>query len=146
MFITKDDIHTKIMPHELDSIIGLDNEIVLHAISSAISEIRGYLIGRYDTEAIFSKTGNNRHALLVSFACDIAVYEIVAIALPGQDLEDRRARYKRAIDWLKQLAAGIIQADLPLADGNGSTGENGTDINNRGPFAFSSQNKRRNSF
>ncbi len=145
MFIKKEDIHNKITQHELDSIIGLDNEIVLHAISSAISEMRGYLIGRYDTEAIFSKTGNNRHALLVSFACDIAVYEIVAIALPGQDLEDRRMRYKRAIDWLKQLAAGVIQADLPLLGNNNGT-EGNTDINARGPFGFSSQKKRRNNF
>ena len=138
MFINKADIEKKIMAHELASITNEDDTIIDHSISAAIAEMKGYLKGRYDVEAIFSAADEERMPLLVGFACDISIYEIISLALPGQDLEDRRARYKRAIDWLKQLAKGEIEADLPkLEDEEGNT---------ESPFGFSSQKKRINSW
>lgn len=138
MFIEKSDLEKKMMAHEITGITNDDEDLINHAISSAITEMKGYLKGRYDVAAIFAATGDDRSPLMVSFACDVAIYELVSLALPGQDLEDRRARYKRAIDWLKQLAHGDIQADLPLlADTEGIT---------EGPFAFASQTKRNNSW
>jgi len=138
MFINKADLEKKIMAHELASITNGDDTIIDHSISAAIAEMKGYLKGRYDVEAIFSAADEERMPLLVGFACDISIYEIISLALPGQDLEDRRARYKRAIDWLKQLAKGEIEADLPkLEDEEGNT---------ESPFGFSSQTKRINSW
>lgn len=138
MFISRQDLEKKIRPEELISITNDDEEVINHSISSAISEMKGYLKGRYDVETIFNATDNDRMPLLVGFACDITIYEIVSLALPGQDLEDRRARYKRAIDWLKQLSKGEIEADLPkLEDENGNT---------ESPFGFTSQTKRNNNW
>jgi len=113
MFIQKEDLYKSIREHELDEITGNDDMLVKHAINSAISEVKVYLQKRYDTEAVFSVQGENRNSLIVSFTVDIALYEIVAIALPGQNLDDRRARYKRAIDYLKQVLDGNISPDLP---------------------------------
>jgi len=113
-FIEKTDILSKIRTEELQQITRGDDTIVKFGCDSAIAEMKSYLVAIFDTNAIFSKTGNNRHALLLDFGIDIAIYIIVSRALPGQDLEDRRLRYKRAVDWLKQLKKGEVNSDLPV--------------------------------
>lgn len=112
-FIEKADLTKEIRLEELNAITRNDDTIIDYGIDAAISEIKGYLANNYNVSSIFSQTGSNRHGLLVNFAIDITIYIIVATALPGQDLEDRRARYKRAIDWLKGVAKGEIATDLP---------------------------------
>ncbi len=115
MFITKEDFNITIRPYEVDQITDGDDTIVDMAISAAIGEMKPYLF-RYDTDRIFSASGSERHSLLVRFAVDIAVFELVSIARPDQDLENRRALYKRAIDWLKQVKDEEMPVDLPLKE------------------------------
>ncbi len=114
MFITKDDLYRAIRQEELEQITRGDDTMIQYAIDVAQKEIRSYLADRYDVDTIFAQTGQLRHTLLLNFAVDIAIYILVAVALPGQSLEDRRARYKRAIDWLKQVRIGSIPTDLPV--------------------------------
>ncbi len=115
MFITKEDFNITIRPYEIDQITGGDDSIIDMAISAAIGEMKPYLF-RYDTDKIFAASGSERHSLLVRFAVDIAVFELVSIARPDQDLENRRALYKRAIDWLKQVKNEEMPVDLPLKE------------------------------
>jgi len=115
-FIEKTDLVKEIKLEELDQITRADDTIVAYGIDVAVSEMKSYLVPTYNVDYIFSQTGTNRHALLLNFGIDIAIYIIVASALPGQDLEDRRARYKRAIDWLKQVKNGDLSTDLPVAE------------------------------
>lgn len=115
MFIDIKDLYTKIRPNELQQSVAGDDTIVNHAISVAVSEVRFYL-QRYDTEVIFSATGGDRNPLLVTFATDIAIYEILAIAKSGNDLTDRRERRNRAIDYLKQLKDEAMPVNLPLKE------------------------------
>lgn len=112
-FITKDDLKRTIRPELVDQIIREDETIVTGCISSAIQEMKSYLNTRFDTNTIFSLTGEDRDELLVSLACDITVYLLVGVIPAGIDLEDRRARYKRAITWLKDVRDGQTVADLP---------------------------------
>lgn len=113
MFIDLEDLSTKMRINEIQHAAGGDEVIVNHAISVAVSEIKFYL-GRYDTDVIFSAKGDNRNPLLVTFAVDIALYEILAISKSGNDITDRRERRNRAIDYLKQLKDEAMPADLPL--------------------------------
>ena len=115
MFITKEDLNITIRPYEIEQITDGDDTIVDMAISAAIGEMKPYLF-RYDTDKIFTTSGNERHPLLVRFAVDIAVFELVSIARPDQDLENRRALYNRAIDWLKQVKNEEMPVDLPLKE------------------------------
>lgn len=115
MFITKEDFSITIRPYEIDQITDGDDTIVDMAISAAVGEMKPYLF-RYDTDKIFAAAGDGRHPLLVRFAVDIAVFELVSIARPDQDLENRRALYKRAIDWLKQVKNEEMPVDLPLKE------------------------------
>ena len=113
MFLQKEDLYKTIREYDLNDITGGDDTLVQHAMQSAVSEMTTYLQKRYDTNAIFSATGDDRNPLVLTFAIDIAVYEIVAITLVNQSLEDRRARYKRAIDYLKQVRDGELSPELP---------------------------------
>jgi phage gp36-like protein len=121
MFIDKTDIIKEIRTEELDVISRYDDTLVQFGIDAAIAEMKSYLARLFLVDLIFSQTGSNRHPLLVNFAVDIAIYVMVSTAQPGQDLEDRRARYKRAIDWLKQVKSGEITSDLPPVTDNGLT-------------------------
>jgi phage gp36-like protein len=124
-FIEKTDLQKEIRLEELNQITRNDETIVAYAIDSAISEMKGYLSKYYNVTSIFSKTGTQRHNLLINFSIDIAIYIIVSNALPGQDLEDRRARYKRAIDWLKGVQKGEISTDLPEIESTESVDKRG---------------------
>lgn len=137
MFLKIEDLYTKIRKGELNQITGDEDTITLHALQAAISEMNTYLESRYNTAEIFNKEGEERNPLLVSFAVDIALFEIVSIALPGQDLEDRRVRYKRAIDYLKQIRDEKLNLELPAKE---------TQENAANSAAFGSQTKRNNYF
>jgi phage gp36-like protein len=120
-FISKDDIIKYIDENELNAITSSYEPIVLNAISTATAEVKSHLHNQYDTDLIFSKTGEERDALLVQFICDIAIYNIVAISQAGQDFEDREARYKRALAWIKAASKPVdskdrIYPDLPLRE------------------------------
>lgn len=112
MFITRDDLKIAIREYEVDEITGGDDTLVEAAISAAIGEMKPYLF-RYDTGKIFNATGKDREPLLVRFAVDITIFGIVSIARPDQDLENRRALYRRAIDWLKQVRDEDLPTGLP---------------------------------
>jgi phage gp36-like protein len=114
MFLEKSDLYKAIKAEELAQITRNDDTIVLYGMDAAIAEMKGYLVKHFQTDTIFAQTGTNRHGLLVNFGIDISIYIIVSSALPGQDLEDRRLRYKRAVDWLTQVRDGEILTDLPL--------------------------------
>jgi len=113
-FILKTDLYKAIKAEELAQITRGDDTIVNYGIDSAISEMKGYLAASFDIDSIFNQTGTSRHALLLNFGIDISIFVIVSQALPGQDLEDRKARYKRAVDWLKQVRSNEIKSDLPV--------------------------------
>lgn len=113
MFIEKADLKITIRPEFIEQISRQDDTIIAGCIDSTIAEMRSYLATRYNVDTIFSQTGDQRNKLLVALACDITVYNLVAVIPPGIDIEDRRARYKRAIQWLKDAGAGIVKTNLP---------------------------------
>ena len=112
-FINRDDLKIAIREHEVDQITSGDDLLVEIAIETALGEMLPYL-HRYDTDTIFAQEYAKRNPLLVRFAVDIAVFELCSIALPDQDLENRTARYNRAIGWLKEVRDEKIPVALPL--------------------------------
>lgn len=112
-FITKADLRIAIREYQIDQITDGDDTLIDIAISHAIGEMKPYLY-RYDTVRLFATTGDERPAILVRFAVDIAIFELCSIALPDQDLENRRALYNRAIGWLKEVRNKDIPTELPF--------------------------------
>lgn len=113
MFIHKGDLYLSILREELEEITRGDDTMIASALLSAEAEMRTHLYDSFDVDAIFSSTGPTRHALLVNLCVDIAVYLLCARLQAGQDLQDRKDRYDRAITWLKASAKTELYNDLP---------------------------------
>lgn len=112
MFITKDDLYTHLRAENAGLITRGDDALITAAIDGAIAEAAGYL-GDYDTSAIFAANSNDRHALLLIFTKDIAVWHLINLCSNGTLYEVREKRYNRAVEWLKGVQKGVITPMLP---------------------------------
>jgi phage gp36-like protein len=112
MWITKAELKTHMNVDSIDVITGGDDTLVTSAVDGAVSEAKGYLTS-YDTDTIFAATGESRHALLLIFVKDIAVWHLLKLSNYQADLEFRGKCYDRAIAWLKSVQKGDVTPDLP---------------------------------
>ncbi len=113
-FITDDD-YTVLIRNEIKSVL-LENysEYKLRgAEQMAIAQIKNYLSGKYDIEAIFTAENENRNPHIVMITIDCALYHLYTANVPRKMPEIRSQRYQDAIDWLKAVASGEAIADLP---------------------------------
>ena len=132
MFITNEDYKVVIGEQALKVVSQISEENRANAEQEAIEEISSYLRPKYDTEAVFSATGEERNRLIVMYTCDCALYHMTASAPQKMGMEIRKERYERAIKWLEGVQSGKIMPDLPLA-----TDENGEPTGL--PFTYGSQ-------
>jgi Protein of unknown function (DUF1320) len=112
-FLVKEDLYPQILQDELEEITRGDNVLIASSCSAAVAEMKLYLFDSYDTEGLFAATDSARHDLLLQIGADMAIYFIVARCQAGQQLEDRTARYKRAVAILKQMRDSENYSDLP---------------------------------
>jgi phage gp36-like protein len=120
-FLTKTDLLTSILTEELDEMTRGDDAIVAQATLAAVTEMRQWLYDTFDVDAVFGATGTDRNPLLVQYGADLAIYYIVARGQGGQDFDDRKSRYDRAINWLKAAAKTDLYADLPRREETAQT-------------------------
>lgn len=85
-----------------------DPEVIEVCEDRAVDEMRGYLEKSYDVEAIFSARGKERHALILMYAIDIALYHLYCLHNPYKLSDLRKARYERAMEWLRMVAKGEV--------------------------------------
>ena len=82
--------------------------------------MRSYLNKKYDCNRIFSARDNDRHALVLMFAIDIAIFHIFCQHNPYKMSKIRQDRYDRAVEWLKGVMRGDVTIDgapmLPTDD------------------------------
>lgn len=134
MFVTEED-YIMIGDDALKVLQQSDETKRQRAEQSAQEEISGYLRGRYDVDVVFAAEDAQRNSKIVTYYCDIALFELVS-SLPGRmGLELREKRYKLAIEWLDKVQAGKVIPALPTL--TGASGE--TDINN--PVRYGSGQK-----
>ena len=119
MFIEESDYEVQVR-QEIMSILdpSAANSAIEMAERMAIDQIKSYLSGRYDVEAIFSATGEERNHLLLMIAIDIALYHLWSKRAPRKIPELRAQRYQDAIDWLKAVGEGTMTTDLPQLQGD----------------------------
>lgn len=140
MFLTPKELKTHLYREDIALIQGDDDTILLSSIDAAVAEARGYL-ARYDVAAVFGAVGEARNALLLTFVKDIAVWHFLNLCNSGNDLDLRRFRYERAIDWLKAVQRGDVTPDLPIRDEDGDGRDDGP-----GDFLYGSNPKRSQHF
>jgi phage gp36-like protein len=110
-FIELTDYDASIHREILDALTREDDAIIEICEDRAVAEMRGYLSRRYDVNAIFSATGDNRNQLVLMMAIDIAIYHVFCIHNPQKLSQVRKDRYERAMEWLKQVAGEDISID-----------------------------------
>jgi phage gp36-like protein len=95
---------------------------LLSAEQMAIAQIKNYLAGRYDVGLIFTPDSppleglgeDSRNAYIVMITIDCALYHLYCSIAPNKIPEHRSNRYQDVIEWLKMMAEGKGNADLPL--------------------------------
>lgn len=123
-FITVEELSTHLYGELVAAISREDEDIPQRAIDGAVYEVKGYL-GDFDTDSIFSETGNDRHPLILIYTKDIAVWHFIVLANPNIEINLREKRYDNAIAWLKGVQARKITPDLPLKPTEGVSGQTG---------------------
>lgn len=148
MFLSKTDLKNKIYGYQISDITEDDEFIVQQACNAAVQECRSYLTpnnkkewvdGRikYDVDAIFSKTGNQRNSLILNACITIAKWHIIELSNVDILYDQAKERYDRTIKFLNQLAKGEITMDsLPTLPEPESADDDG--IN---PFTYGSRPK-----
>lgn len=138
-FLTPAELNTHLYGELVNEITRNDDQIAQMAIDAGTAEVKGYL-SDYDVEAIFSKTGDERNPLILTFIKDVAAWHLVCLANPNIDLELREKRYDNAIKWLKGVQKGAIVPDLPLPET--PVDDQGNPIIQEGKFRWGSNRKR----
>lgn len=121
MFIDTSELKSVIYEYQLNQITENDSTITAMGIDAAIVEVKSYLRGRYDVEAIFSATGGNRNAMVLECCKVLALWHIIGLSNVDILYERIQDRYDRCISWLKNVANGTLAPDLPInKDENGN--------------------------
>lgn len=107
-FIELEDYDSTLHAEILDALVRNDEAVIEQCENDAIAEMKGYLSGRYDTDAIFARRGSERNNLILMYAKDIAVYHLFCLHNPYKMSKVRQDRYDRAMEWLRQVSAGKI--------------------------------------
>ena len=106
-FLTPQELRTHAYDEEIKAIIRDDETIALACIDMAVEYAESKLMKDYDTKAIFAARGEDRSALLLQYIKDIAIWELIGLANPSIDYEDKKLRYKDATGWLTAVYKGM---------------------------------------
>ncbi len=135
-YIDIEELKTHAYDEEIQEIIRGDETIALASIDMAVEFATSKLAKHYDTEAIFNQQGNNRSPLLVKIIKDIAIWELIGLANPSINYEDKKFRYEQAVDWLTAVYKGMPANFPKKAD------EDDNDISTGSSFSFHSNPKK----
>lgn len=103
-FVNIEDYDASVHREILDALVRDDKSLVEICENRAIAEMRCYLSKRYDCDAIFSASGEDRNQLILMMVIDIAVYHIFCIHNPQKLSQIRKDRYERAVEWMRAVA------------------------------------------
>ena len=103
-FVNIEDYDASVHREILDALVRDDQSLVDICEDRAIAEMRCYLSKRYDCDAIFSASGEDRNQLILMMVIDIAVYHIFCIHNPQKLSQIRKDRYERAVEWMRAVA------------------------------------------
>jgi phage gp36-like protein len=148
MFLSEAELNTHLYDEQVAEIVRADTAIAPAAIKAAIQEMKGYLQA-YDVVAIFAATGAARDALVLLFCKDIAVWHLIALASPDIEYRLREERYKRAIQWLRDVQQRKTIPELPTpptppGEATGDTTHSGGYGGYNAAMSWGSNRKRNN--
>ncbi|ROI02883.1 DUF1320 domain-containing protein [Kaistella haifensis] len=116
-FITEDD-YTVLIRSEIKNILleNYSDTKLKTAENMGIAQVKKRLAGRYDVDKIFSAEGDQRDSYIVMITLDCALYHLYTATVPNKIPTIRAERYQDALDWLKSVARGEENTDLPVLE------------------------------
>lgn len=103
-YLNKTDLTRGIRAEVLDTLTRGDDQVCLHAISEACSEVAGYLSARYDiTEELKKTASDERVALVVKIVREVALFNIYNFSSPVNMPETRQKAYDNTIAFLRNV-------------------------------------------
>lgn len=113
MFLTIADYAAFITTQELEAISGLSSATRLQAEIQAQAKITQYLLRQYDTVAIFSATGEDRHILIIEYMVYFTLFILFGRISKQQMSEARSAQYMEAREFFEAVKNDEITTDFP---------------------------------
>lgn len=112
-YLRETDFSALITAEEL-CVISQDAHAWSQAELTAIELVSGYLRGRYDVEATFSRQGAERNPMLVHVITILCIWQCIH-RLPEMMGYDRwSTMHDDAMHWLEDIKRGRNNPDLPL--------------------------------
>lgn len=113
--------YTALIRNEIKALLttGYTDTKLFKAEDMAVSQIKNYLKGSYDINAIFAYSDglpepDLRSQFIVMIAIDCTLYHLYTSTAPDRIPEHRSLRYQDALNWLKEVSKGDTIADLPM--------------------------------
>lgn len=113
-FISEADYSVQIKSDVLTTVKNTD--ALPKAELMAQAEMESFLNARFDVAEIFNKTAEDRNPVILMYMIDIILYHIHSNISPRNIPELRGIRYEAAINWLKMVAKGTLNPDLPTKE------------------------------
>jgi hypothetical protein len=118
-FLTDDDYKSQVKDNILANVLEGTASLRVDAERKAQEQMISALNVRFDVTAIFAATGDARNAEVVMYMVDMVLYHLHSRINPGQVPEVRKHRYEDAMSWMKSVAGGKLEPNLPKPDVDG---------------------------
>ena len=124
-FIDPNDYDATTHREIIDALTRGDDAILDICEDRAIEEMKSYLSGRYDVEALFNARDSERHPLVLMMCLDISTYHVYSLGDPRKlSNSNKKERYERAVEWLKGVQKGNVSINgAPLLEEEARTRE-----------------------
>ena len=121
-FLTKQELKTAGVPEVIAKVTNGDDAIITTVIDESIDEMKGYLAVNYDADAIFKAVDDKRSKTVLKYLKKIVIYELYKRKSNPLD-DDTITSYDDAMNWLKNVAKGMVAADLPTRSTDTTDGD-----------------------
>lgn len=116
IFLTRPDLESQIFDDYIEDNTEGNDEILNSIEKSNIALVKSKLNKRFDVEAIFNASGNDRSDLIVKYLGYLVLYDLVRRNAARKIPSDVKDDYKTAMCWLNDVRNGDETPDLPLID------------------------------
>lgn len=154
MFLTIDEMKSVLYSYQMNEIAEDDPDIIEDGILAGVSEVKAYFTAsnqrqwsdgrpKYDVNAIFSATGDERNPFITRMCKTVAAWNICELANVDIIYDHVKERYEKVITTLEKIAgigeykgSPTLTPDLPTITPNPAD-----ESANRKPFRYGSRLK-----
>lgn len=142
-FLTAGELKTHMYEDVVNEITRNDDSIIEDAIDTAIDEIKGFLVAKYNiTSYLNTISPSNRNKKLLAVAKDLSAWYLIHLCNVTIDYAKWRELYDDGVMYLSRVQKGaIVLNDLPTVTIPGTS-----PAQPQSPIKWASNSKRNNHF